>query len=173
MFKLIKLSVFFATFWLIAACGSSDASYNDKSAEAEVADYQTFGDTISDEGAVSLAQVVAKLESQDSLEVKIKATVENVCQTKGCWMNLVGDDKSGEPIFVQFKDYGFFMPKDCAGQEVIVEGIAYRATTSVDELRHYAEDEGLSKEEIEKITEPEEEYKFMASGVILYNRENS
>ena len=39
--------------------------------------------------------------------------------------------------------------------------------SSVDELRHNAEDEGLSKEEIAKITEPEEQYKFMASGVLL------
>ena len=98
----------------------------------------------------------------------MKAKVVDVCQTKGCWMNIV-DPMSGDSsaVFVQFQDYGFFMPKDIAGREVIVEGLAYTAETSVEDLRHFAEDAGKSKEEIEAITEPAKEKKFMASGVIL------
>ena len=48
-----------------------------------------------------------------------------------------------------------------------MEGKAYREVTSVDELKHYAEDEGKTPEEIAAIVEPVEELKFMASGVIL------
>jgi len=48
-----------------------------------------------------------------------------------------------------------------------MEGKAYKEETSVEELKHYAEDEGLSQEEIDAITEPVYELKFMASGVIL------
>jgi len=59
------------------------------------------------------------------------------------------------------------MPLDLAGSNVIVDGIAYKEVTGVDELRHYAEDEGKSPEEIAKITEPVEELKFMADGVII------
>ncbi len=79
----------------------------------------------------------------------------------------ISDGQSTDETFVQFEDYGFFMPKDIAGREVIMEGYAYREETSVDQLRHFAEDEGKSKEEIEAITEPIEEMKFMASGVLL------
>ena len=48
-------------------------------------------------------------------------------------MNIVNtrDTSLNEPFFVQFKDYGFFMPKDCAGKTVIAEGIAYKDITSV------------------------------------------
>ncbi|MEN0048567.1 MAG: DUF4920 domain-containing protein, partial [Bacteroidota bacterium] len=67
----------------------------------------------------------------------------------------------------KFKDYGFFVPKDISGRQVIMEGYAYREVTPVEELRHYAKDDGMSEEEIAAITEPEEEFKFMASGVIL------
>jgi hypothetical protein len=59
------------------------------------------------------------------------------------------------------------MPKDIAGREVIVEGIAYKEETSVEDLMHYAEDAGQSAEEIVAITEPVMEKKFMATGVIL------
>ncbi len=48
-----------------------------------------------------------------------------------------------------------------------MNGYAFRDVTPVDELRHYAEDAGKSKEEIAAITQPKEEMKFLASGVIL------
>ena len=69
-------------------------------------------------------------------------------------------------VMVKFKDYGFFMPLDAKG-EVVVNGKAFITETPVDELRHYAEDAGKSKEEIEAITEPKLEYRFEADGVLL------
>lgn len=129
---------------------------------------QYFGEKIDDQGVQNIQDALSALESQDSVKVKIRGTVAEVCQMKGCWMNVnTAGSNTGEPLFVQFKDYGFFMPKDCAGQEVIMEGIAYKAITPVEELRHYAEDAGKSKAEIEAITMPKEEKKFLASGVIL------
>ena len=68
---------------------------------------------------------------------------------------------------VRFKDYGFFMPLDIAGREVIMNGKAFYQTTSVDDLRHYAEDAGKSQEEIDAITEPKRELAFLADCVIL------
>jgi len=124
-----------------------------------------FGEKITADGAIDLATLITKLEGQEKVETKLRGTVEAVCQAKGCWMNVVND--SGDEIFVKFKDYGFFMPLDCAGKEVVMEGVAYKEVTSVDELRHYAEDNGDSPEQIAAITEPKEELKFMAHGVVL------
>ena len=42
-------------------------------------------------------------------------------------------------------------------------------TTSVDELRHYAEDKGAPAEEIAAITEPKRELRMTADGVVIYN----
>lgn len=126
-----------------------------------------YGQEITSDNALNLGTMITQLEGKDSIKVKVKGRIESVCQVKGCWMNLVQDNVESEELFVKFKDYAYFMPLDATGKEVIVEGWAYREITSVDELRHYAEDEGKSKEEIEKITEPTEELKFMADGVIL------
>ncbi len=129
----------------------------------------TYGAGVADPAsAVSFADVFTQLDSADSLNVTMKGKVESVCQTKGCWMNLVDPSGTTEgEIFVQFYDYGFFMPKDLSGSEVIVEGNAYTQETSVEELKHYAEDEGQSEEEIAAITEPLFEKKFMATGVVV------
>jgi hypothetical protein len=137
--------------------------------EAPKVEGEVFGDTIANPtNTVAFAEVLNQLNTVDSINVVMKARVVDVCQAKGCWMNIV-DPASGDEnaVFVQFKDYGFFMPKDISGREVIVEGVAYKAETSVEELRHYAEDAGKSEAEIAAITEPVTEKKFMASGVIL------
>jgi hypothetical protein len=101
----------------------------------------------------------------DSINSKMVAKVNEVCQAKGCWMTLnLGD---GDEVMVKFKDYGFFVPKDIAGKEVIINGKAFVNEVSVDEQRHYAEDAGKSKEEIALITEPKKTYSFEADGVLL------
>jgi Domain of unknown function (DUF4920) len=133
------------------------------------ADENSFGAGVSKpDSAMTFADVNAQLATSDSVNVIMRAKVSDVCQAKGCWMNIV--DPSGataDEIFVQFQDYGFFMPKDIAGKEVIVEGKAYKQETSIEELKHYAEDAGKSAEEIAAITEPVMEKKFMATGVVL------
>ena len=132
---------------------------------------KSFGAEITSDGFVTLDQATVLLGGVDSLPLKLSGTVKEVCQNKGCWMNVVSESGENQAIFVKFKDYGFFVPKDCAGKKVVMEGIAYREVTPVDELRHYAEDKGASAGELAAITEPREELKFMASGVLLYEKE--
>lgn len=126
----------------------------------------TFGDSITKEGTITYEQLLNKLSDTDSMNTKVVGTVSEVCQAKGCWMTIVSDN-SDEVMRVQFKDYAFFVPKDISGRKVVFQGKAYKESTSVDELRHYAEDAGKSEEEIAAITEPQDSYKFMASGVLL------
>ena len=124
-----------------------------------------FGDTIADGGATPANQLLKELDGKDSLKVKVTATIEEVCQKKGCWMDVsLGN---GKMMKVSFKDYAFFVPKDAAGKTAVFEGFAYTDTISVKELRHYAEDEGKTKEEIAKITKPEVRVSFEARGVII------
>ncbi len=131
----------------------------------EVPGYDHFGEVINPDGAMEYSDLLTLLENKDSVQAKVRASVQGVCKVKGCWMNI--NEADAPSTFVQFKDYGFFVPKDLSGDEVIIEGIAYRSVTSVEDLRHYAEDEGKSKEEIAQITEPREELKFTATGVLI------
>jgi len=130
------------------------------------AEGEQFGEPITKKGVITFEEMVKKVNKDGGYEGKVLGNIESVCQVKGCWMNVVSD-KIEDEMFVKFKDYGFFMPLNSMGKQVIMQGKAYKETTSVDELRHYAEDEGLSQAEIDKIIEPEEELKFMANGVLL------
>ncbi|MEM7187125.1 MAG: DUF4920 domain-containing protein [Bacteroidota bacterium] len=133
--------------------------------------YQSFGAEIDDENVYTQDVMLAKyqvMKPGDTTEIKFIAKVNKVCQKKGCWMRLdIGEAES----FVKFKDYGFFVPMDIAGQEVIVQGKAFVQETSVEELKHYAEDNGKTQEEIDAITEPEVTYSFLSEGVLLAEKE--
>ena len=84
---------------------------------------------------------------------------------KGCWMTLNMAD--GNQVMVKFKDYGFFVPKDIAGKEVIINGKAFVEEVSVGDQKHYAEDAGKSAEEIAAITAPKKTFSFEADGVLI------
>lgn len=155
---MIQKFIFITIVFFVVSCNNSPKPHPDNP--------NLYGEELSAIQVTSFSDLLQQLNEKESIDnVKINATVESVCQAKGCWMNLVSDDSPDKSIFVKFKDYGFFVPMDIAGRSVILEGKAYKEATSVEELRHYAEDEGKSAEEIAAITEPIEELKFMASGV--------
>ena len=88
----------------------------------EVADGKLyFGEKINETDATDISDSVVGFEKGEKRTVKIKGTIESVCQAKGCWMNIVDD--SDESVFIKFKDYAFFMPLDASGKEVVVSGV--------------------------------------------------
>lgn len=126
---------------------------------------ESFGEKITADGALPVTEVSKRMEGKDSVQAKVTGKVMECCQTKGCWMTMdIGD---GNLMRVSFKDYGFFVPKNTGGKTAVIDGWAHRTVTPVDELKHYAADEGLPQEEIDKITEPKEEITFVADGVLI------
>lgn len=123
--------------------------------------YESFGTAISAAQAEPLTTLAGELKSSDSVQVKVKATIDEVCQMKGCWMTLKTED--GSTVRVTFKDYGFFVPKDAGGREVILEGVATAKEMDEATARHYAEDAGKPFDETANLTE----IAVVASGVLI------
>ena len=150
---------------LVFACKGQAKKETETEQEAT---YSSFGkEIIADDAiaATSMAQHYQTMKGGDSINSKMIGKVKEVCQSKGCWMKV--DLEDGNQVMVKFKDYGFFMPKDIAGKEVIINGKAFVNEVPVDEQRHYAEDAGKSEEEIAAITEPKKTFSFEADGVLL------
>ena len=153
---------------MLNSCKKKSQEATENKVETEKIEYASFGKEIVTNDAIeakSMAAHYKTMKSGDSINSKIIAKVNSVCQAKGCWMRLNLDDSS--EVMVKFKDYGFFVPKDIAGKDVIINGIAYVKEVSVDEQRHYAEDAGQSPEEIAAITQPKRTYSFEADGVLV------
>ena len=128
--------------------------------------YSFYGDSISVEGAMSMADLKVAMGESTEFKAKVEAPILAACLKKGCWMTLdMGDETE---MLVRFKDYGFFVPVDCAGNTAIIDGTAKVETVPVADLRHYAMDEGLTEEEAnEKYTEDEVKMTFEATGAAI------
>ncbi|MCM8569148.1 DUF4920 domain-containing protein [Gramella jeungdoensis] len=132
-------------------------------------EYESFGEKISANNSLS-AQAMKlqyeKLELGDTISVKFTAKVNSVCKMKRCWMKLELPETEEDPM-VKFREYGFFVPKDIEGKEVVVEGIAFIEEISVEDQEHFAKDAGKAVEEIEAIVEPKRSLGFLAHGVLV------
>ena len=113
--------------------------------------------------AKKLNSALAKGDTEIGQNVAIEGKVLEVCPNKGCWVKVELDDKT--VATVKMKGYAFFVPVNLEGKRVKIEGNAEIATTSVKELRHFAEDAKKSQEEIDAITQPKKELKILASGI--------
>lgn len=154
-----------------------DGHDHDAEGEAE-GDGIHYGAEITTDGGVALSEVLAKVKNEEdaadldlgegvmvkAVATKVEGEVSEVCKKAGCWLKLATED--GQEIFIT-TNHEFFVPVDIVGKTVVVDGQAYKSVTTVDELRHYAEDEGQTAEEIAKITEPVTEYKLLAKGLVI------
>ena len=108
-----------------------------------------FGSKIDEKNIIPIAQLVSEMKGKSEMNVKVEGKIISCCQKKGCWMNI--DKEDGSQMKVTFKDYGFFVPKDCNGKTAVFQGRAYMDTVTVEMLRHYAEDGGKSADDIAKM----------------------
>lgn len=163
--KTLFLSLTFISLFFATSVSAQDFFISDDQDFAKPDDNGFYGEAFDTEAdAMSWKQIDKNIRKHDGSEGNIRGTVAEICQAKGCWLSLESD---GQTYMVKFKDYGFFLPRDISGKDVILHGTAYLEVTTVDELRHYAEDAGKSADEIAAITEPKEELKFMADGAVV------
>lgn len=163
-----KIIAIFALCLAIISCKNEEKTPDNQTVETPEIAYVSFGAEITDDDALPASRMAEHYKSMavgDTVNSKMTAKVLEVCQAKGCWMRL--ELQEGEEVMVKFKDYAFFMPKNIAGKEVIVNGKAFVNEVPVEEQRHYAEDAGQTAEEVAKITEPKKTFSFEADGVLL------
>ena len=130
---------------------------------AQNTDLEYYGEKINPTNTVSLQDLIT--HAKENSIAKVNGTILSTCPKKGCWMEVKVET---DTIQVTFKDYGFFVPKNgLENKKTVLEGFVKQDTISVKMLRHYAEDAGKSKSEIELIVKPEFKLSFVASGVII------
>ncbi|TXF79422.1 DUF4920 domain-containing protein [Chryseobacterium sp.] len=150
---------------LIFAQETATKKFSPPAGNAAVGD--VYGSNVSlnsETNAISAKKLDKKLKKSKKLEnISVVGKVTDVCDKKGCWLTVETDNN--EKFFVKMKDYAFFVPTALKGKTVVLEGNAETKIISVDEQKHYAEDAKKSQEEIDAITQPQEEIRFVANGI--------
>ncbi|NNJ89924.1 MAG: DUF4920 domain-containing protein [Eudoraea sp.] len=161
-------NIIIVIFLALVSCKQQNAQSKTEEKVDVVEEMKIFGESFVSDNAMKeaeMAEAFADLGETDTLTAVIHGVVTDVCKSKGCWMKVdLGD---GQETMVTFKDYGFFVPKDIVGKDVVLNGIGFIEKMSVEDQQHFAEDGGASEEEIGKITEVKITRSFIADGVIL------
>lgn len=169
-FKAILFAAAVSVSTLAFAQETSQKKFGPPAGNAIVGD--TYGSGVvstSESKAITVDKLSKKLK-KDNKKVEgiaVKGKVTDVCEKKGCWLTIQTDDNS--QFFVKMKDYAFFVPTALKGKTVVLEGTAERKVTSIDEQKHYAEDAKKPQAEIDAITTPKEEIRFVANGIKVVN----
>jgi len=118
---------------------------------------------VSEEGKALAVDKVEQNLKENKFEGKITGKVVEVCRAEGCWLKLEKGD--GSAMMVRAKNHSFLVPVDLIGKSVVIDGEAEVKEVSEEMRKHYAEDAGKSKDEIEKIKGAEKQIVFQAKGV--------
>jgi hypothetical protein len=164
--KIILISILLLS--ILAACQQKGHQHQHaEMAEETVAtpSIGNFGEEFNAEGSIPSTELPALFTEIDTVDAVVSGKIQASCKHSGCWMDLEMGEQ--DVIHVTFKDDEFTIPLDAAGKNAIIKGYAFREMIPVETLRNYAREEGRSDEEIAAITEPEWEYEFIATGVIL------
>jgi hypothetical protein len=123
-----------------------------------------FGAKTSVDGAIAANDLNNALAGKTTADVKVKGKVVEVCKAEGCWIRM---ETASGPMLIKMKDHAFMVPLALNGKTVVVDGTAELQETSVEMLKHYAEDAGKSKTEIAAIKEPKKEITLQAKGILV------
>ena len=124
----------------------------------------TFGAKTTVNGAVTPDELTTVLAAKSEAEVKVRGKVAEVCKAEGCWLKM---QTAKGTMMIKMKDHSFMVPLAMNGKTIVAQGIATFKETSVEMLKHYAEDAGKTKEEIAAITEPRKEIIMQATGILV------
>jgi hypothetical protein len=151
------ISVFPALFLLplLAGCGQ-DAAVEDTH-------WPSYGGEFTMAQAVPLSQAIANLGEEEAT-VLVEGTIEQVCQSKGCWMVVRDGDAEAR---IRFKDYAFFIPWESHGKRVKMEGALKWDVASEETARHWAEEAGDPNVNLEAIQGDQPYVLLMASAVSI------
>lgn len=125
----------------------------------------TYGAKIDRMNAFPVNELPSMFKGKDTIPAKVIGKVLDVCSSKGCWLTMQVNDST--KAFVKMKGYAFFVPSALSGKTVVLDGIAFTKTTSVAELKHYAEDAKKPQKEIDAITSPKKEIRLLANGIVV------
>ncbi|GAB5536704.1 MAG: hypothetical protein Rubg2KO_29530 [Rubricoccaceae bacterium] len=159
-------------FLALAACADApdDTATTTTETASSTAEMVLVGEALPAGDALTADALVAQASDLNGQTVLVEGEIEKVCQQAGCWLTFITEDNQSIRVAVprdEEDNYMFTFPQDASGRTVRVAGTFTMEEESVEILRHYAEDEGASEEEVAAITEPRLTLALEASGAEL------
>lgn len=122
---------------------------------------RSFGEPmkLADAETISVGKLLADPTPYEGKYVRVSGQVVTVCESAGCWMDIADSpEKSAPRLFVKFTcpgEGGRLIPMEAVGHAAVVEGVLKLDEISEQAARHIADESGIPKEEVARITGPQ------------------
>ncbi len=157
--KTIRTIALLSTFALAVGCQTKENTEG----------FKVYGGKSEVQSVLTLSDVVARADSLKDKKVCIKGEISAVCKTRGCWMEVTDGSHKARVRFTKSEacSDGYYVPRNSDGHKVYLNGTVEVVEVPEETARHYAEDKGMSTEEIEKIKGPQKEITIFAEAVSI------
>ena len=136
--------------------------------ERTTVDTGMYGESLTLSEVTNVSSILADPEKFVGKKVLIEGTVLEVCQMKGCWIEVEGNTE-GTLLKAQAEDDVIVFPQTAVGQTFQVEGEIYAINLTekeaIEMAKHHAEEMG---EEFDpsSVTGPETMYQIKVAGAV-------
>ena len=122
-----------------------------------------YGNAFVKTEAIAVDTLIADSKKYTNNQLLVTGRINKVCKKKGCWFVLQGSGDGSDFIRVTMK-HSFFVPTDCEGKAVTVEGTFRSVPLPEAARKHLAEDGG---EDPSKVKGSAVELTMVATGVSI------
>lgn len=96
-----------------------------------------LGNNFSIKETTPIGELTEHSEKYFNKDVKVEGIIASACTNEGCFIEVVSNDGAGESIVVNFPELVHKFPTDCAGYEVVVEGMFYQKIYPESRVLHW------------------------------------
>lgn len=128
-----------------------------------------YGSGVTVDKATPVSDMISNPGAYIGKTVKVKGQVMDVCQTRGCWMELAGD-KPGGKLRVKVEDGVIVFPQSARGREAVVQGTVENLPMCPEEAQRFRRIEAGEKGvpfSNDMITGREASLAIVATGAII------
>ena len=129
--------------------------------------FASFGTTAEPTGAISLAKALAQADKLADRSVWVRADIAEVSQADNRWITLV-DGPHHLRVRLALAKPGkdrIAIPQNASGRLAYIHGVLQRRLVPQELARHYAQAEGKTKEEVERIVGAQPMFAMLATTV--------
>ena len=141
----------------LASCGTSEEALTQ------------YGEDLTLRETTSVSAILGDPEAYLGQHVRVEGTVVDVCEKRGCWLAVAGEN-DGEELRVKVEDGVIVFPMTARGLHAQVEGIVekleFTMEEAVERARHEAEEHGTEFDP-STVTGPEVIYQLKGLGALI------
>jgi hypothetical protein len=130
---------------------------------------QSFGAGVKLASSTPIDAILAEPKKFAGQTVRVEGTVTDVCEMRGCWMELAGD-KPGAKLRFKVTDGEMVFPVDSKGKHAVAEGVVTVKDLSLEDTKAMAIEEAKEHGEDcdpDKITEAKSIVRLDGIGAVI------